>query len=57
MAGADFRATTDTLSWAGGSSAPKAITVRIRNDTVPEGSEAFSVVLSGVAGAVLGTPA
>jgi hypothetical protein len=57
LAGTDFVTKSGTLSWAAGDSAPKTITIAIVNNTVSEGSETFTVNLSGVsAGTRIGTP-
>ena len=54
-AGADFAATSGTLSWAAGDTAEKTISVPIYLDAVVEGNETFSVRLSGATGlAVVG---
>ena len=45
LAGSDFVATTGTLGWAAGDTAPKTITVPILNDSVPEFPEVFNVML------------
>jgi len=51
----DFTATSGTLAWADGDSAPKTITVPIIDDAAFEADEAFSVTLAGpTGGAVLG---
>jgi len=54
---ADFTATSGTLNWANGDSAARTITVPITNDTLFEADEAFTVMLSGVSGATLGSAA
>ncbi|MBT8198519.1 MAG: hypothetical protein KJO84_08495, partial [Acidimicrobiia bacterium] len=52
---ADFTATSGTLAWADGDSAPKSITVPIIDDTAFEADEAFSVSLANPTGeAILG---
>jgi uncharacterized delta-60 repeat protein len=52
---ADFTATSGTLAWADGDSAPKTITVPIIDDAAFEADEAFSVTLAGpTGGAILG---
>ena len=57
LAGTDFVATTGTLSWAAGDSAPKTITIPVVNNSVAEGSEVFRVNLTGAsAGTRIGTP-
>ena len=53
--GTDFSGATGTLTWADGDSATKTITINITSDTVLEGDETFTVVLSNPsAGAALG---
>lgn len=57
LAGSDFVATSGTLTWAAGDSAPKTITIPIVNNTVSEGSEIFTVNLSGASASTrIGTP-
>ncbi|NLH73129.1 MAG: hypothetical protein GX456_08765, partial [Verrucomicrobia bacterium] len=56
-AGQDYTATSGTLSWASGDAQDKYIDVPLLNDTVYEGNEQFSVVLSNASGASLGSPA
>jgi hypothetical protein len=56
VAGSDFTAASGTLGWPAGDLADRTITVPILDDLLTEGSQTFSVVLSGVAGiADLGT--
>lgn len=54
--GQDFASTSGTLTWADGDASPKTISVPIADDTIYEGSEDFTVSLSGASGASLGTP-
>jgi len=55
-AGSDYTAASGTLNWADGDTAAKTFTVPIINDTFTEGSETFTVTLSGLTGiADLGT--
>ncbi|MDH4162629.1 MAG: hypothetical protein OEW15_08060 [Nitrospirota bacterium] len=57
ISGSDYTAASGSLSWAGGDSANKTITISIINDTTVETSEDFNVTLSSpTGGAVLGTP-
>ncbi len=49
---ADFTATTGTLNWAAGDTSNRTITVPIINDTLPEGTETFTVTLSNPQGGV-----
>lgn len=57
-AGADFVATTGTLTWADGQSGSRSIAVAVINDAVRESDETFTVVLSGATGGLrLGSPA
>jgi len=57
MAGTDYVATNGMLNWADGDLTDKPFEVTIIDDSVHEGSEAFSVSLSDPSGAVLGAPA
>jgi hypothetical protein len=55
-AGADYTATSGTLTWADGDTANKIISVPILNDAILEGNETFTVTLSApTGGAVLAT--
>ncbi|MDH7503437.1 MAG: Calx-beta domain-containing protein, partial [Verrucomicrobiota bacterium] len=56
-AGQDYTAVGGTLSWASGDAQDKYIDVPLLNDSVYEGNEQFSVVLSNASGASLGSPA
>jgi hypothetical protein len=56
--GADFTATSGTLSWADGQSGSRNIVVPLANDTTYESDETFTVALSGATGGLtLGAPA
>lgn len=55
VSGSDFTSTSGTLSWADGESGVKTIVVPIINDAVQEDDEAFTLTLSGVSGATLGS--
>ncbi len=55
--GTDFTASSGSLIWADGDATAKTITVQTATDALTEGVETFTVTLSGVAGASLGTPA
>jgi hypothetical protein len=56
--GADYTATSGTLSWSDGETTPKRILVDIANDTVVEPTETFTVTLTApTGGATLGAPA
>ncbi len=57
LAGADYTATSGTLTWADGDAAEKHFDVPIADDAALEGDETFTVKLSGAAGADLGSPA
>ena len=55
VAGQDYQATSGTLSWAPGDSAPKSITVPVIDDPVAEDKESFTINLSvPTGGAILG---
>ncbi len=49
-AGADYTAVSNTLSWADGDTSVQTITVPILQDAILEGTEKFTVVLSGATG-------
>lgn len=53
--GSQYTAASGTLSWAAGDAAGKSFTVPISNTTPFSGTKAFSVSLSAVTGATLGT--
>ena len=55
-AGADYTASSGTLSWADGEDGVKTFTVPILDDTTGEIDETFTVSLSGATGASLSTP-
>lgn len=50
ISGQDFATTSGTLSWADGDASEKIITVPILLDALLEGTESFTVVLSGATG-------
>ncbi|MCI0462856.1 MAG: hypothetical protein L0Z62_38405, partial [Gemmataceae bacterium] len=52
-AGQDFTATSGTLIWVDGDTAPKTFTVAIINDTLVEATERLNLVLSNPAGTVV----
>jgi uncharacterized delta-60 repeat protein len=54
--GTDFTATTGTLNWAGGDTAPKVFTIPITKDAVAESSEEFTVALSNATGGAVADP-
>lgn len=56
-AGSDYTATSGTLNWADGDAANKTFVVPITDDSTVESSETFTVALSSVTGATLGSPA
>jgi len=57
LATSDYITKSGTLSWAGGDSAAKTITVQIVNDAIAEPPEQFKVTLSGVTpGTGIATP-
>ena len=51
-AGADFAATSGTLTWADGDALPKRINVEIFDDAAVEGDEFFRIRLSNPTGGV-----
>jgi plastocyanin len=53
----DYSTRKATLQWANGDGSPKTVEVAIKNDTSVEPDETFSVKLSKVKGAALGTAA
>ena len=55
LAGSDYTATNGTLTWADGDAADKSIKVTILDDGVYENNEMFTVRLSSVSGATLGS--
>ncbi len=50
---ADFTTTSGTVTWANGDTAPKTVTIPVTADALVEGSETFTVNLSGVSGGVI----
>ena len=56
ISGVDFSNVYGTLTWADGISATKYINVPVLVDYIPEGDETFSLELSNVTNATLGTP-
>lgn len=56
-AGGDYTSTSGTLTWANGDASAKTFNVPLLQDTVVEGTQSFSVSLSNVSGASLGSPA
>jgi|APTNR8051073442_1049403.scaffolds.fasta_scaffold00006_28 alpha-glucosidase len=56
LAGSDYIATNGTLNWAGGELATKFFDVAITDNGIYENTETFSVSLSSLVGADLGTP-
>src|SRR5262249_9130394 len=57
MAGADFTATTRTVSFADGDLSPKTVTIPILADPLSEPTETVGLTLSNpTGGATLGTP-
>ena len=53
LAGSDYTTTANTLSWANGDATSRTIEIPILNDAAIEGAETFSVVFSGLSGAVM----
>jgi len=56
VAGTDFTATSGTLEWADGDTAPKTFKVPVSNTAPFVGKKVFDIALSKQAGATLGTP-
>ncbi|MCC5841134.1 MAG: immunoglobulin domain-containing protein [Opitutales bacterium] len=56
LAGADFTATSGTLSWADGETGPKFLPVALIDNAVADGDKAFSVNFSGATGAPISGP-
>jgi hypothetical protein len=57
-AGSDYTATSVTLNWAAGDSAPKTVPVPILDDNIVEGNETFNATLNTpTGGAQIGSPA
>ena len=55
---ADYTATSVTVAFAAGDTAPKTVSIPVANDTLVEGNETLNVTLSSpTGGATLGTPA
>ncbi|WP_309386271.1 immunoglobulin domain-containing protein [Cerasicoccus frondis] len=50
LAGGDFTAVSETLTWAAGDDAPKTVTVTITNDSASENQEYFELGLSNPVG-------
>ncbi|MBI2441165.1 MAG: right-handed parallel beta-helix repeat-containing protein [Lentisphaerae bacterium] len=55
-AGSDYTSQSGTLSWPAGDSLSRTITVSISDDSIDESDETFTVTLSNVTGAGLGSP-
>jgi hypothetical protein len=56
-AGADYTATSGTVSFAAGDTAPKSFSIPLLSDALPEGNETFNVNLSApTGGATIGSP-
>jgi hypothetical protein len=56
VAGNDYSPESGMLVWADGDSSPKTFTISISNATPFSGNESFTVTLSAVSGATLGSP-
>ncbi len=50
---ADFTATSTLVSWADGDAASKTVNIPIVADAITEGSESFTLTLSGITGGVI----
>ncbi|MBI2438892.1 MAG: hypothetical protein HYV36_08805, partial [Lentisphaerae bacterium] len=57
LGSSDYTSRSGTLSWPAGDSLSRTITVSITDDTIDENDETFTVTLSNVTGASLGSPA
>jgi hypothetical protein len=55
-AGSDYTTTSGSLDWANGDTADKYFDVPVIDDSIYEGDETFTIVLSGASGAALGSP-
>ncbi len=55
--GADFTASSGSLSWADGDLSPKTVTIPLTADAIVEGTETFTVTLSSPVGGVVVAPA
>lgn len=55
VAGSDYTSKNGTLTWTDGLSGNQTISVAIADDNTSEPSESFTVTLSNVSGATLGT--
>jgi len=55
-AGADYVATTQTVTWVAGDAADKTVAIQIVADSVTEPDKTFSITLSSATGASLGSP-
>ncbi|MFD2257448.1 Calx-beta domain-containing protein [Luteolibacter algae] len=53
VSGSDFHETNGKVSWAAGDSSPKTILIPIRPDALEEGTETFSLALSGASNAIV----
>ena len=56
IAGTHYTATSGTLTWADGDSTDKTITVPVLDNAVYGGNKTFTVTLSNVTAAILGSP-
>ncbi len=50
---ADFAAVNTVVNWADGDAAPKTVNIPIVADAVAEGSESFTLTLSGISGGII----
>ncbi|MBV8516018.1 MAG: right-handed parallel beta-helix repeat-containing protein [Acidobacteria bacterium] len=57
QAGADYTATSGTLTWGSGDFTPKSFTIPILEEAIFEGNEFFNVTLSAPSNATLAAPA
>ncbi|MBI2441794.1 MAG: right-handed parallel beta-helix repeat-containing protein [Lentisphaerae bacterium] len=56
LAGLDYTSQSGTLTWPDGDTSSKTITLSITDDSMDENDETFTVTLSNVTGADLGSP-
>ncbi|MGQ0622715.1 MAG: Calx-beta domain-containing protein [Panacagrimonas sp.] len=57
IAGSDYGAVTQTVTWTSGDDSSKSVSISIQSDTTDEPDETVLLTLSNATGAALGTPA